>query len=138
MDLAATFEEAGDLLRQLHLQAEETNDSGVAPMALTEVACPHRTYPSLTELRAARDLGLVRELAEQMNRRHHPLAVTNPDAQQWAACWKPSGRFSGAPVAGSGHSADIRTVKGWAARPGVVMDTLSQWTIQPGPALARW
>lgn len=82
-ELAAAVKEAGFLLRQLSLQDVEDNPD-IEPLALTEVAGPHRRWLSLSELRAARDLGQVRELVADMGRRVPPSAATTPGAQRWS------------------------------------------------------
>jgi hypothetical protein len=141
-DLAAAMKDAGNLLRQLHTQ-DDREPSAIAPMVLPEHDGRPRTYLSLTELRAARDLGQVEDITADMTRRAPAVAAaTAVDAGRWDVRWEPSGRFHAEPVPDNDHDTvygmDRPTVLGWAAHPAAVADELGRWSTRPRPAEISW
>ena len=135
-ELAAAFEEAADLLRQLHLQDEE--GAHVAPMALTELVGQRRNGLSLTQLRAARDLSLVHELTDDMGRRRQLDEQTGGAEQRWNVRWEASGRFRATPELDGDHGVDVPAVQGWAPHPAAIPSALSRWTTTPRRARIKW
>lgn len=135
LELGAALKEAGNLLRQQHLQGDPRLPE-VETMTLPE-ADGHARRHSLAELRAARDLGQVQVLAADMSRRAAAVAAaTGAAAGRWTVRWEASGRFEAEPVPGG--EADGPPVRGWAAHPAVVADELGRWSTRPRPAEVTW
>jgi hypothetical protein len=137
IELAAAMKEAGNLLRQLHMQ-DDPRLPEVDVMVLPDLDGPERRR-SLAELRAARDLGQVHVVTADMSRRAAAVVAatgTGAGAGRWAVRWEPSGRFDAEPVSDDG--ADRPAVRGWAAHPAVVADELGRWGTRPRHAEVTW
>ncbi len=132
LELAAAMEEAGNLLRQLHLQ-DDPRRAEVDTMVLPD---GDRRRRSFAELRRARDLGQVQVLTADMSRRAAAVAATTGAGGRWAVRWEPSGRFDAEPIPDDGP--DRPAVRGWAAHPAVVPDELGRWNTRPTLAEIRW
>ncbi|MHA6616724.1 hypothetical protein [Pseudonocardia sp. DLS-67] len=138
LHLAAAMKEAGNLLRQQHLQ-DDPRRAEVDEMDLPDGAGSARL--TLAELRAARDRGQVHVMSADMGRRAAAVAEgSGTDADRWAVRWELSGRFDAEPVAGPepDDGPDRPAVRGWAAHPAVVADELGRWSTPPGPAAVTW
>jgi hypothetical protein len=135
LQLAAAMKEAGNLLRQLHMQ-NDPRLAEVDTMVLPELD-GHPARLSLGQLRAARDLGQVHVMTADMSRRADAVvAATGTDAGRWAVRWEPSGRFDAEPISDGGW--DGPAVRGWAAHPAAVADELGRWSTPPRPAEITW
>lgn len=142
LDLAAAMNEAGNLLRQQYKQ-DDSRWSEVEPMVLPEPGGDGRTRFSLSELRAARDLGLVQVVTANMARRAAAVvAAAGTGAGRWAVQWESSGRFDADPIPGTDRGADdgsdAPAVLGWAAHPAIVADELGRWSMRPRLAEITW
>ncbi|GAA5109554.1 zinc finger domain-containing protein [Pseudonocardia adelaidensis] len=138
LQLAAAMKEAGNLLRQQHLQ-DDPRRAEIDTMVLPDGEGPARR--TLSELRAARDRGQVHVMGADMTRRAAAVAEENgTDAARWNVRWELSGRFDAEPIArpGSGDEPDAPAVRGWAAHPAVVADELGRWSTRPGLAEVTW
>ena len=134
LELAAAMKEAGNLLRQLHLQ-DDPRRAEVDTMVLPEL--DDQTRLTLGELRAARDLGQVHVTTDDMAcRAAAVVAATGTGAGRWNVRWEPSGRFDAAPASDDGS--DRPSVRGWAAHPAIVADELGSWSTRPRPAEITW
>lgn len=138
MDLAAAIKEAGTLLTQLHA-LDDPDESPVEPMALQEIVGHRRRLLSLTELRQARDLGLVQDFTADMDRRAvagSQAAVAGSQAtvgsRPWTVRWASTGRFT------ASADAALAVVEGWAAHPVAVADVLTSWSIPPRRVEPKW
>ncbi len=154
LELAAAMKDAGNLLRQLHLQ-DDPRRAEVDTMVLPDSGdggddgddSPSRR--SLAELRAARERGQVHVVTADMSRRAAAVvAATGAGAARWAVRWEASGRFDAEPIAGpisgptsgpgSDESPDRPAVRGWAAHPAIVADELGRWSTRPRLAEITW
>jgi hypothetical protein len=140
LQLAAAMREAGNLLRQQHLQ-EDPRRAEVDTMVLPDRgensgddAGDDAPRLSLAELRAARDRGQVHVMAADMTRRAAAVAEATPGADCWAVRWEMSGRFEAEPIG----EPDRPAVEGWAAHPAVVADELGRWSTRPRLAEVTW
>ena len=134
LHLAAAMKEAGNLLRQQHLQ-DDPRRAEVDTMVLPDREGGRRF--TLAELRVARDLGQVHVMSADMARRAAAVAaVSGTDAARWAVRWDPSGRFDAEPLADG--DADRPAVRGWVAHPSIVADELGRWSTRPRPAEVTW
>jgi hypothetical protein len=134
LQLAAAMKEAGNLLRQQHLQ-DDARRAEVDTMVLPDRVGERRF--TLAELRVARDLGQVHVMTADMARRAAAVAAAGgTDAAQWAVRWDPSGRFDAEPVP-DGDS-DRPAVRGWVAHPSIVADELGRWSTRPRLAEVTW
>jgi hypothetical protein len=134
LQLAAAIKEAGNLLRQQHLQ-DDPRRAEVDTMVLPEHE--GERHFTLAELRAARDRGQVHVVTADMARRAAAVATTTgDDAVRWAVRWDPSGRFDAEPV--SGEDPDRPAVRGWVAHPSIVADELGRWSTRPKLAEVTW
>jgi hypothetical protein len=137
LQLAAAMKEAGNLLRQQHLQ----DDPRRAEVDIMVLPDREDEQPfTLAELRAARDLGQVHVTAADMARRAAAVAETGDGAARWTVRWDPSGQFDAEPVPGdvSGDDGDRPSVRGWVAHPSIVADELGRWSTRPRPAEVTW
>jgi hypothetical protein len=136
LQLAAAMKEAGNLLRQQHLQ-DDPRRTEVETMVLPDREGEGPARLTLAELRAARDLGQVHVMTADMARRSAAVAAaTGSDAARWAVRWDPSGRFDAEPVP-DGDS-DRPAVRGWVAHPAIVADELGRWGTRPRLAEVTW
>jgi hypothetical protein len=133
LQLSAAMKEAGNLLRQQHLQ-DDPRRAEVDTMVLPEREGEPRF--TLAELRVARDLGQVHVMAADMARRAAAAGASGAGSTRWAVRWDRSGRFEAEPI--SGADADRPAVRGWVAHPSIVADELGRWSTRPKLAEVTW
>lgn len=140
LQLAAAMKEAGNLLRQQHLQGDPRR-AEIDTMVLPDGESESPTRHALAQLRVARDLGQVHVMTADMARRATAVAAENgTGAGRWAVRWHLTGRFDAEPLAGPDPDGepDRPAVRGWAAHPTIVADELGRWSTRPRLAEVTW